>query len=113
MIAICLRFASIGKVNSFEFNGQNQFAEIEELMILRVAERNVLALASIFLFVKLFKFLRIFEQIGILLRVINKMLNSVFIFLIIYVVIVMGFAMAFHILIGEKIDSYRSWGHSM
>jgi hypothetical protein len=57
--------------------------------------------------------MRIVQEIGILMRIISLMVRQVFVFAFLLGVVSAGFALAFHVLLGEEVYSHRSWQWSI
>jgi polycystin 2 len=62
------------------------------------------------LWIQLLKYVRFIPQCGILLRIVAKMIAQVVVFLVIFITVVVGFALAFHMLIGDAAYRFRGWG---
>jgi Polycystin cation channel len=100
-------------VNFTQTSDQNDeqsalFEPMWRMGFLQAREREIAALLLIVTWFTLLKFLRLHPDIGILLRIIKKELRDASIFLVVYLAVLFGFAVAFHMLVGVHYHDFRT-----
>jgi len=99
--------------SNFEFMQRNDFAFFVRLSRLDSLANSIIATLSILTWLNILRYMRIIKDLGILFRVITKMASDVVIFISVFLVFVVSFALAFHMSIGHKVYDFRTWGYSI
>jgi len=117
---IVLHSVSLGYINQIDFNfppGDKLSCldcnDFTRLAYLRYQERNLLAFLFILYWLLLLHFIRKIEILGVLFVILEKMLVDLFSFLVVYMVITIGFAGAFALTVGNEVQLAETWGSSI
>jgi len=112
-ILVALRITIFSYAITFQQGRSVDNIRVDEwsyLTYLQYHQANVYALACLVFWFKTLKFLRIFSELGVLLKVIRNMFNDILIWGVLFVMLTIGFSLAFYVSLGNVTWSYRNWG---
>eukprot|EP01114_Cavostelium_apophysatum_P010631 TRINITY_DN2459_c0_g1_i1.p1 TRINITY_DN2459_c0_g1~~TRINITY_DN2459_c0_g1_i1.p1 ORF type:complete len:988 (+),score=147.97 TRINITY_DN2459_c0_g1_i1:16-2979(+) len=122
LICIALRATvviSMGKLPSSDYedskseDSESNFSKFENVLVIQHHTNALISCLVIVAWINWLRYLRVIEQLGVLLRIIRKMLYDVLMFACVYLLVAVSFALAFHIMIGHKVHDFRDWGYSI
>eukprot|EP01114_Cavostelium_apophysatum_P015287 TRINITY_DN4132_c0_g1_i6.p1 TRINITY_DN4132_c0_g1~~TRINITY_DN4132_c0_g1_i6.p1 ORF type:complete len:1033 (+),score=314.81 TRINITY_DN4132_c0_g1_i6:90-3188(+) len=113
LVCIGLTVWVIFAKRSVNFDGSSNFPDFVWLVETENIQKSLIAFLAIIVWFNLLRYMRAFRDVGVLFRVMTKMAGDVAIFLTIFLVFVVSFALAFHMLVGSKIHEFRSWGYAI
>eukprot|EP01116_Phalansterium_solitarium_P024625 TRINITY_DN9069_c0_g2_i1.p1 TRINITY_DN9069_c0_g2~~TRINITY_DN9069_c0_g2_i1.p1 ORF type:complete len:774 (-),score=272.45 TRINITY_DN9069_c0_g2_i1:740-3061(-) len=111
---IGLRIQNIVAVNNYDWQPDPlTFVNYEQLFNLLSQETNINAFNALIMFFRLYKYLYVFPQLRVFIQTLGESMTRIVSFMVVFCVVLVGFALALYIAMGRDIYNFSDVGYSM